>query len=143
MKHVELFFVVACFAAWLATGCEFATLHPADPQTVQAARQTAPPVAKAVSAQAAANKVSAAMIVAAVACAVLSGFAFYAGHVWPGIKFALAAVCLPICAVWFSQFWAWIVGGVFVSLGLWLLVTHYAVVKPVLDSIEGVASKIP
>lgn len=92
--------------------------------------------------QAAVNWQMTLCILGGVACLVFGGLAIYGGQLLPGIKLVAAGLLLPIAGIYWAYHWLLITGLTLAGLGAYLLITHYALIKPALTAVETWAQTV-
>jgi len=92
--------------------------------------------------QAAVNWQMTLCILGGVACLVLGGLAIYGGQLLPGVKLVIAGLLLPIFGIWWAYHWLLVTIIVLIGLAAFLLITHYAVLRPALVTIEAWAKTV-
>jgi hypothetical protein len=92
--------------------------------------------------QTAVNYTATLSILGGLACLVFGGLAIYGGQVLPGIKLVIAGVLLPIAGIWWSYHWLWVTIFILIGLAVYLLITHYALIRPSLAAVESWAETV-
>lgn len=119
------------------------------PSTAKLPASGAPAVGKAVTGsasnraiQTAVNYTATLSILGGVACLVFGGLAIYGGQLLPGIKLVIAGLLLPIAGIWWAYHWLFVTCFILIGLALFLLVTHFTVIRPALVAVESWAATV-
>ena len=81
-------------------------------------------------------------VLGGLACLAFGGLAIYGGQVLPGIKLVIGGLLLPVFGIWFAYHWLLVTIIVLIGGALFLLLTHYTVLRPALAAIETWAKTI-
>jgi hypothetical protein len=134
--------VIVCVAVFCA-GCKLFAVRAVAPENFQPPIHQPEKIAPApvTPAAHAAQQVSRWLYAAGALCLVACGIAGYFGQVIPAVKFGLAGLCLPIIAAWFSVYWAWVVCGTLLALGVYWLLLHRSLIHPLKSRLAKLESR--
>ena len=111
---------------------------PGAPKVGQSA--TGSPAKKAI--QTAVNYTATLSVLGGLACLAFGGLAIYGGQLLPGIKLVIAGLLLPIFGIWWAYHWLLVTILTLIGTALIWLVTHFALVRPALVSLEAWAKTV-
>jgi hypothetical protein len=81
-------------------------------------------------------------ILGGLACLAFGALAIYGGQVLPGVKLVLAGLLLPVFGIWWAYHWLLVVILCLIGMAAWLLIAHYALIRPALSTIAAWAHSV-
>jgi hypothetical protein len=92
--------------------------------------------------QTAVNYTATLSILGGLACLAFGGLAIYGGQLLPGVKLVIAGLLLPIFGIWFAYHWVLVVALTLAVSGAYMLIVHYAQIRPALLAVESWAHTV-